>query len=53
MKFVLVDYVRFTCEIQDMPGMIEAWKLPYLYKNSRQINNNNNKKFTPFYTKYL
>ena len=27
MKFVLVDYVTFTCQIQDMTDMKEVWKL--------------------------
>ena len=42
-KFVLVGQVRFTCQIQDMSDMIEAWKVPYSYKNFTLINNN--KKF--------
>ena len=48
MKFVLVDYVRFTCQIQDMTDMKEVWKLPYLYTNFRQINNNIKKKLHYF-----
>ena len=51
MKFALVGYVRFTCQIQDMSDMTEAWKVPYSHKNFTQINNNNNN--TPFYTQCL
>ena len=44
MKLVLVGYVWFTCQIQVMSDMIEAWKVPYYHKSFTQININNNKK---------
>ena len=53
MKFVLVDYVRFTCQIQDMTDMKEVWKLPHLYTNFRQINNNIKKNCIILYTIFI
>ena len=49
MKVVLIGYVMITCRIQNMSDMIRKYRS---YKNFTEININNNKKVTPFYTQY-
>ena len=36
MKFDLVGYVRFICQVQDISDMIKAWTVTYPYQNFTQ-----------------